>query len=140
MSTLLVEQGHISSRAGPRDKSSDIVRLIASCRVINLFVASTQLESPIGLRARHAVWIDEAVARSEVERNDLRVVDDRAHTDLADHQAVVRKTDEDTLELQLSALQYPARRKSDHRHVFTMVIRFGEDPSPRKRSGMKSMH
>ncbi|MHB8865858.1 MAG: bifunctional diguanylate cyclase/phosphohydrolase [Pirellulaceae bacterium] len=59
---------------------------------------------------------------------------------VADHETVVRKTQEDTLSLELTVPESTARRKTDLRRVFVMTIRFTKAPlSPESPSGSSSM-
>ena len=48
---------------------------------------------------------------------------------VADHQAVIKRTEENILEFELLAPVYNARRKTDLQHVFIMALRFSEEHS-----------
>jgi diguanylate cyclase (GGDEF)-like protein/PAS domain S-box-containing protein len=77
------------------------------------------------------------VVQDMVAPGPLTFVLDKLRGFVADHQAVVKKTQEDTLELVLTAPDYVARRKTDLGRVFLMTMRFTEaTASPARPAGM----
>ena len=98
-------------------------------QVIQLGVG-TDRETPVrswAFWARRTPCRPEAlVVQDMVAPGPLTFVLDKLRGFVADHQAVVRKTQEDTLELELTAPEYIARRKTDLRRVFVMTMRFTE--------------
>ncbi len=67
----------------------------------------------------------------------LKVVLEKLRGFVSDHLAVVNKTEENILELELVAPVYNARRRTDLRHVFTMTLQFSETPPFRRDSSVK---
>jgi hypothetical protein len=57
---------------------------------------------------------------------------------VADHQAVLRKSEDNILEFELIAPVYNARRKTDFRHVFVMTLRFLKSPLAKENSSRNS--